>query len=154
MTNETTITNTDPRHPAMIYRGDGQAVEFVCHLAPLAAITLPGDGYWADTGRVSFDELDAAVARAFERTKLRPMISAGARVLRRALEASRGHNRGSTIWQAQKRNEHLKRSLVDFAEAIANGATIRAAGVVIGVNHQRASVLFKRMRDELGWQAQ
>jgi hypothetical protein len=56
--------------------------------------------------------------------------------------------------QTAKRNAHLRRDIGPFAEAIDDGATLKDAGKVIGVNHQRASQLFRRMREELGWQAQ
>ena len=70
------------------------------------------------------------------------------------LFSHRGHNQGSTIFHAQRRNQEMRRDLSTFAEAIAEGATLADAGRQIGVSGQRASQLFAKMRRDLGWQAQ
>jgi hypothetical protein len=41
-----------------------------------------------------------------------------------------------------------------FAEALAEAGTIAAASKAVGLCHQRGSQLLRRIRDELGWQAQ
>lgn len=46
-----------------------------------------------------------------------------------------------------------RRALATFGDAIAEGASLTAAGRVIGVGQQRASQMFAQMRAELGWQA-
>lgn len=43
--------------------------------------------------------------------------------------------------------------LDQLADLIGDGATITAAAHALGVSMQRGSQMFKRIRDELGWQA-
>lgn len=81
------ITNTDPHHAAKIYRGTGKAIEYMGEIPPLSSRELePGHFYWADTTRVSFDAIDAAVAKAWAVTRPRETASPGAVMLRQALE--------------------------------------------------------------------
>lgn len=47
-----------------------------------------------------------------------------------------------------------RRKLDTFAEAVANGASLSAAGRLVGVSQQMASKMFAKIREELGWQAQ
>lgn len=68
------------------------------------------------------------------------------------LFSNRKHAQGLNF--RTRRNQHRRRDLAPFAEAIANGATLAEAGRNIGVSGQRASQLFAKMRRDLGWQAQ
>jgi hypothetical protein len=82
------ITNTDSHHAATIFSGTGPDIKLVGTIPPLCSREYPdGPFYWADTTRVSFDELDAAVAEAWERGEPKWKISAAARLIRKALEA-------------------------------------------------------------------
>ncbi len=40
-----------------------------------------------------------------------------------------------------------------FAEAVADGATLREASVIAGVHYSRGKVFWKEIRQRLGWQA-
>lgn len=57
-------------------------------------------------------------------------------------------------WSRPDMKQRIDRERLDnFAELIAEGLTITAASKIVGVTMQRGSQLFKRIRDDLGWQA-
>lgn len=57
-------------------------------------------------------------------------------------------------WTRPDMAQRVDRERLDnFAELIAEGVTITAASKLLGISMQRGSQLFKRIREELGWQA-
>lgn len=57
-------------------------------------------------------------------------------------------------WSRPDMAQRIDRERLDnLADLIAEGATITAASKVLGISLARGSQLFKRIRDELGWQA-
>ncbi|OHT19929.1 hypothetical protein [Edaphosphingomonas haloaromaticamans] len=47
-----------------------------------------------------------------------------------------------------------RRKISVFADAVAEGSSLAAAGRLIGVNQQRSSAIFAQIRRDLGWQTQ
>ncbi len=57
-------------------------------------------------------------------------------------------------WSRPDIAQRIDRDRLDnFADMIAEGVTITAASKSLGVSMQRGSQLFRRIREELGWQA-
>lgn len=56
------VTNREPSHPAMLFKGRGQGICKVADLAPGESWTSEDgereEDYWSDTGRVDFEEIE------------------------------------------------------------------------------------------------
>lgn len=57
------------------------------------------------------------------------------------------------IWFREQQKAEAAARRDEFAELVSQGMTLRAAGEQMGISFQRASQIWKRICEDLGWQA-